>query len=541
MNGGINKVVGGGGGHRNNATSDQLMNNNTTSSYRPSLFHTILAIALVLPFVFLLSTGITMTLSNDDDPTVDDCSDSSFSCLGRRFGPGILGLSDESTGIKDVYRILSEVNSGRLRNTSTAELMNQTAYAMFLSEVNEQQYDLRTFAERLEDTIELLEEKARKIRLDQIVNKHYAATSIPKGIHCLSMRLTKEYYASTSKAEARKELTPSDQVHHLSDNSKYHFVISSDNILAASVVVASVRKSFSIPEKVVFHIITDEKTHPGMHAWFALNPVFPSIIEVKGVHQFEWLTTQKLPVVETFENHNSVLNTKNNDSEAQSTPHQLGSSLQARNSKYTSILNHLRIYLPELFPRLNKVVFLDDDVVVQRDLLPLFNIDLQGKVNGAVETCRGKDERVMSKRFSTYFNFTHPLISRYLNPRECAWAYGMNIFDLSTWRTTNIQHTYHYWINENQKSNFSLWILGTLPPGLLAFRGHVHPIEPVWHLLGLGYQENTDLDVVRDAAVIHYNGQSKPWLGIAFKHLQPFWTKHVNYQNQFIKSCGIFE
>jgi len=108
----------------------------------------------------------------------------------------------------------------------------------------------------------------------------------------------------------------------------------------------------------------------------------------------------------------------------------------------------LHIVWKQLFPNLNKVVFLDDDVVVQRDLSPLWDIDLSGKVNGAVETCIGEDRWVMSKRFKTYFNFSHPLIASNLDPDECAWAYGMNIFDLSAWRKTSIRDTYHYWLKE---------------------------------------------------------------------------------------------
>lgn len=73
----------------------------------------------------------------------------------------------------------------------------------------------------------------------------------------------------------------------------------------------------------------------------------------------------------------------------------------------------------QLFPSLNKVVFLDDDVVVQHDLSPLWDIDLSGKVNGAVETCRGGDSWVMSKRFRNYLNFSHPLIAKNFDPSEC--------------------------------------------------------------------------------------------------------------------------
>ena len=111
----------------------------------------------------------------------------------------------------------------------------------------------------------------------------------------------------------------------------------------------------------------------------------------------------------------------------------------------------------QLFPSLNKVVFLDDDIVVQTDLSALWDIDMDGKVNGAVETCTGEDKFVMSKRLKSYLNFSHPMIAKNFDPSECAWAYGMNIFDLEAWRTTNISSTYHYWLEEvNNSINCSL-------------------------------------------------------------------------------------
>ena len=100
----------------------------------------------------------------------------------------------------------------------------------------------------------------------------------------------------------------------------------------------------------------------------------------------------------------------------------------------------------QLFPSLNKIVFLDDDIVIQTDLSPLWDIDMNGKVNGAVETCG--DKFVMSKKFKSYLNFSHPLISSNFNPDECAWAYGMNVFDLEAWKKTNISLTYHYWLEQ---------------------------------------------------------------------------------------------
>lgn len=111
-----------------------------------------------------------------------------------------------------------------------------------------------------------------------------------------------------------------------------------------------------------------------------------------------------------------------------------------RNPKYLSILNHLRFYLPKMFPHLSKVLFLDEDVVVQRDLSPLWGIDMGDNVNLAVETC-GE----VFHRFHTYLNFSNPLIAERFDPQGCGWAFGMNLFNLQAWREGDYTEVYHDW------------------------------------------------------------------------------------------------
>ncbi|URE20186.1 Glycosyl transferase family 8 [Musa troglodytarum] len=496
-----------------------------------TVFYTVLALAFLLPFVFILTAVDTLE-------GVNDCSSSD--CLGRRLGPRFLGRSGDDSAklIKELYKILQQINSEEI---PVGEKFPES-FSEFLSDMKDKEYDAKTFAIRLKAMIENMDKEVKRSRLAEQLHKHFIATAIPKGIHCLTLRLTDEY---SCNSQARKQLPAPELLSLLFDNSCHHFVLATDNILAASVVVTSVVRSSLNPGRVVFHVITDKKTYPGMHSWFALNPLSPAIIEVKGVHQFHWLRRESIPVLKAVTNYSGVRNHYHGNhimgTNVSENPRVFASKLQARGPKYISLLNHMRIYLPEIFPYLNKVVFLDDDVVVQRDLSPLWLIDLSGKVNGAVETCKGEDTWVMAKSFRTYFNFSHPLIADKLDPDECAWAYGMNIFDLNAWRKTNIRETYLFWVQENLKSSVTLWKLGTLPPALIAFRGYVHPIDPSWHMLGLGYQEKTDIDSVRKAAVIHYNGQCKPWLEIGYKHLQPFWTRHVNYTNDFIRNCHILE
>ncbi|KAH9324790.1 hypothetical protein KI387_004968, partial [Taxus chinensis] len=441
-------------------------------------------------------------------------------CVGRRMGPRMLRESDNSARIvRDIYEVLQAS-----RQAPPEMLLVPDSYADLVDDLKMNGYDTKTFALKMKAMIEGLELKIQSAKLQEYLYRYSASSSIPKGLHCLSLRLSDEY---SSNANARMQLPSPELVYRLTDNGYHHIVLASDNVLAASVVVSSAVRNSIKQELMVIHVITDKKTYSAMHAWFALHPPKTAVLEVKSIHQFDWLTEDNASVLKELESHFKIQRYYYGDDtfgrDFDDSLRVLNSKLQARSPRYISRMNHLCIYLPELFPNLQKVVFLDDDVVVQRDISPLWDIDLEGKVNGAVETCRGGNQWVMSKSFKTYFNFSHPLISKNLDPDQCAWAYGMNIFDLTAWRKTNIKGTYHYWIKKNLESNFTLWRFGTLPPALISFNGHVHPIDPIWHMLGLGYHSKTNLHDVQQAAVIHYNGQDKPWLDMAFPQLRPFW------------------
>ncbi|KAJ8622198.1 hypothetical protein MRB53_030727 [Persea americana] len=501
-------------------------------SYR-MVFYSVLFLTFLIRFVFVLTAVDTI-----DGET--KCS--SIGCMGKLLGPRMWGRRHESAMVpEEIYRVLEEGGSEAVKS-STSDVPQ--SLEEFVAEMKSNRSDAKTFALRLRAMVSLLEQKTRAAKIQEYLYRHVASSSIPKQLHCLALRLANEH---SNNAAARLQLPTAERVPLLVDNSHFHFILASDNVLAASVVAASLVQNSFFPEKVVLHIITDRKTYAAMHAWFSLHQLLPAVVEVKALHHFEWFTKGRVPVLEAMERDRRLRSNFRGGSSAivaaanaSERPYIVASKLQALSPKYHSVMNHIRIHLPELFPSLSKVVFLDDDVVIQSDLSPLWDIDLKGKVNGAVETCRGNDKFVMSKRLKSYLNFSHPLISsENFDPDECAWAYGMNIFDLEAWRNTNISQTYYHWLQKNIKSDLSLWQLGTLPPSLIAFHSHVHIIDPYWHMLGLGYQENTSVVEASEAAVIHFNGRAKPWLEIAYSQLRPLWTKYVDFSDKFIKTCKI--
>ncbi|XP_024024281.1 probable galacturonosyltransferase 9 [Morus notabilis] len=397
----------------------------------------------------------------------------------------------------------------------------KTARAMVAE--SKENYDNQLKIQKLKDTIFAVNELLTKAKKNGAFASLIAAKSAPKSLHCLAMRLVGEMI---SNPEKYRDEGPKPE---FEDPSLYHYAIFSDNVIAVSVVVRSVVKNANEPWKHVFHVVTDRMNLAAMKVWFKMRPADGGAhVEVKAVEDFSFLNSSYVPVLRQLESANLQ---KFYFESREENATKDASNMKFRNPKYLSMLNHLRFYLPEIYPKLHKILFLDDDVVVQKDLTGLWKIDLDGKVNGAVETCFGSFHR-----YAQYLNFSHPLIKEKFNPKACAWAYGMNIFDLDAWRREKSTEQYHYWQNLNEDR--TLWKLGTLPPGLITFYSTTKSLDKSWHVLGLGYNPSISMDAINRASVIHYNGNMKPWLDIAMNQYKNLWTKYVDNDMEFVQMCN---
>ncbi|KAM3294804.1 hypothetical protein ACQJBY_037592 [Aegilops geniculata] len=424
--------------------------------------------------------------------------------------------------IKESQRSLGEATADADLPKSASE--RAKAMGQVLSKARDQLYDCKEITHRLRSMLQSADEQVRSLKKQSTFLSQLAAKTIPNGIHCLSMRLTIDYYLLSPE----KRKFPNSE--NLEDPDLYHYALFSDNVLAASVVVNSTIVNAKEPEKHVFHLVTDKLNFGAMNMWFLLNPPGDATIHVENVDDFKWLNSSYCPVLKQLES--AAMKEYYFKADRQKTLSAGSSNLKYRNPKYLSMLNHLRFYLPQVYPKLNKILFLDDDIVVQKDLTGLWEVDLNGNVNGAVETCGESFHR-----FDKYLNFSNPNISQNFDPNACGWAYGMNIFDLEEWKKKDITGIYHKWQNMNE--NRLLWKLGTLPPGLMTFYKLTHPLDKSWHVLGLGYNPTVEHAEIDTAAVIHYNGNMKPWLEIAMTKYRPYWMQYINYEHSYVRGCKI--
>nr|DAD41819.1 TPA_asm: hypothetical protein HUJ06_016142 [Nelumbo nucifera] len=426
--------------------------------------------------------------------------------------------------IKDNQRAIGEANSDAELHPSALDRAKDMGHV--LSTAKDQLYNCVVVARKLRAMLQSTEESINALKRKSAFLIQLAAKIVPKPLHCLPLQLTTDYFMQNHR---NKEIV---NIEKLENPSLYHYAIFSDNVLATSVVVNSTFLHAKEPEKHVFHMVTDRLNFAAMKMWFLVNSPAGATIQVENIDDFKWLNSSYCSVLRQLEsarikeyyfkaNHPSSLSDGSDN-------------LKYRNPKYLSMLNHLRFYLPEVYPKLEKILFLDDDIVVQKDLTPLWSVDLHGMVNGAVETCKESFHR-----FDKYLNFSNPKISENFDPNACGWAFGMNIFDLKEWKKRDITGIYHHWQDMNEDR--TLWKLGTLPPGLITFYNLTYPLDRSWHVLGLGYDPALNQTEIDNAAVVHYNGNYKPWLDLAVTKYKSYWSRYVMYDNPYLQRCNINE
>ncbi|KAF5746651.1 galacturonosyltransferase-like 9 [Tripterygium wilfordii] len=194
-------------------------------------------------------------------------------------------------------------------------------------------------------------------------------------------------------------------------------------------------------------------------------------------------------------------------------------------------LNYARNYLGDLLDsRIERVIYLDSDLVVVDDIQDLWNTNLTGKsVIGAPEYCHADFTKYFTDRF-----WTDPTLSQVFKSRKtCYFNTGVMVMNLVKWRKGNYRLRIEKWM-EIQKTR-RIYELGSLPPFLLVFAGTVEPIDHSWNQHGLG--GDNVRGICRSlhpgpARLLHWSGKGKPWVRLDSKTpcaVDSLWVRYDLY------------
>ena len=78
-----------------------------------------------------------------------------------------------------------------------------------------------------------------------------------------------------------------------------------------------------------------------------------------------------------------------------------------------------------------------------------------------------------------------------------------------------------------------------LRASLLTFQGMIYPLHDSWSLYGLGHVYRHNVQDLKKAATLHYNGYLKPWLELGIPKYKAHWKKFLDREDLFLSKCNI--
>ncbi|KAJ6794303.1 Uncharacterized protein M6B38_231845 [Iris pallida] len=175
-------------------------------------------------------------------------------------------------------------------------------------------------------------------------------------------------------------------------------------------------------------------------------------------------------------------------------------------------LNYARNYLADILePCVRRVIYLDSDLVVVDDVSKLWKTNLGSRTVGAPEYCHANFTKYFTERFWS----DRRLSGTFDDRRPCYFNTGVMVMDLDRWRRFGFTRRIERWMEVQKGGEGRIYELGSLPPFLLVFAGHVAAIDHRWNQHGLGG------DNVRGScrdlhpgpvSLLHWSGSGKPWV-----------------------------
>ncbi|XP_040200187.1 glycosyltransferase 8 domain-containing protein 2 [Rana temporaria] len=187
-------------------------------------------------------------------------------------------------------------------------------------------------------------------------------------------------------------------------------------------------------------------------------------------------------------------------------------------------LNFVRFYLPLLTQEHEKVIYLDDDIIVLGDIQELYDTKLsRGHVAAFSDDCDLPSLREIAMKIGIqnslmgFLDYRKKSIQKLgISPSTCSFNPGVFVANMTEWRQQHITKKLEKWMKKNVEENLYSSTVGggvATPPMLIVFHDKYSPITPNWHIRHLGWSPDDQISesVLGDAKLLHWNGRYKPW------------------------------
>ncbi|KAM7277667.1 hypothetical protein ACFE04_004801 [Oxalis oulophora] len=173
-------------------------------------------------------------------------------------------------------------------------------------------------------------------------------------------------------------------------------------------------------------------------------------------------------------------------------------------------LNYARIYLADILPNeVERVIYLDSDLVVVDDIMKLWEVDMEGKVVAAPEYCHAN----FTQYFTDAFWFDHELAKTFQGRNPCYFNTGVMVVNVDKWRKGGYTERVEEWMAVQKQKR--IYHLGSLPPFLLELAGNIKAVDHRWNQHGLGgdnFEGKCRSLHPGPISLLHWSGKGKPWL-----------------------------
>lgn len=100
-------------------------------------------------------------------------------------------------------------------------------------------------------------------------------------------------------------------------------------------------------------------------------------------------------------------------------------------------------------------------------------------------------------------------------------------------------HLNNWFLLHELQKNMEQSVEATVVRGtFLIFQDLIYALD-IKVLSGLGHNYGFSTQALRQADVLHYNGNMKPWLELGILKYKRFWRKFLNLEDEMLSACKV--